>query len=114
MFDFKRLDVPSMLVATSVAGERLEVPSCGCVVNYSVPNHFEDYVHRVGIDEAKFAPGVVRALVEAGQSKNVSEELTVLAESFKDKVAARWASPGYKGRGYTYDSSEMMDAQNLA
>ena len=45
-----------------------------CVINYEVPNHYEDYVHRVGRtgragnagiaytfitpDEEKFAPGV--------------------------------------------------------
>jgi len=112
----------------------LDVPSCGCVVNYSSPNHLEDYVHRVGrtgragnlgvsytfvnsTDEAKFAPIIVRALVEAGQSKNLSQGLKELAESFKEKVAkgeARWASSGYQGKGYTYDSSEMNDAQKLA
>lgn len=133
--DFKRADSGvNVLVATSVAGRGLDVPSCGCVVNYSSPNHLEDYVHRVGrtgragnrgvsytfvnsTDEAKFAPIIVRALVEAGQSKNLSQELRELAESFKEKVAkgeARWASSGYKGKGYTYDSSEMNDAQKLA
>ena len=134
MSDFKRIDGPNVLVATSVAGRGLDVPSCGCVVNYSSPNHLEDYVHRVGrtgranmrgvaytfvnsTDEAKFAPNVVRALVEAGQSKNVSDELKELSESFKEKVAKgeeRWAASGYKGKGYTYDSNEMSDAQKLA
>jgi ATP-dependent RNA helicase DDX46/PRP5 len=134
MSDFKRADGPSILVATSVAGRGLDVPSCGCVINYSAPNHYEDYVHRVGrtgragnvgiaytfvnsTEEAKFAPSVVRAIVEAGQSKNVSQELKDLAESFKAKVAkgeAKWASSGYKGKGYTYDSSEMNEAQKLA
>jgi len=68
-------------------------------------------------EEAKFAPSVVRAIVEAGQSKNISQELKDLAESFKAKVAkgeAKWASSGYKGKGYTYDSSEMSEAQKLA
>ena len=121
MSDFKRADGPSILVATSVAGRGLDVPSCGCVINYSSPNHYEDYVHRIGrtgragnhgvaytfvssTEEAKFAPSVVRAIVEAGQSKNVSQELKDLAESFKQKVEkgeAKWASSGYKGKGYT-------------
>ena len=90
-------------------------------------------------DEAKFAPHVVRAMVESGQSKNVSKELQELSDSFKEKVAkgeAKWASSGYKGKGYawvasltiflteashetwfcryTYDSSELSDAQKLA
>ena len=131
MSDFKRLDGPNVLVATSVAGRGLDVPSCGCVVNYAAPNHLEDYVHRVGrtgragnrgvaytfvnpADEAKFAPNIVRALTEAGHAKNVSQELKDLSESFKEKVAkgeAKWASSGFKGKGYTYDESEMNDVQ---
>ena len=134
MSDFKRSDGPNVLVATSVAGRGLDVPSCGCVVNYSSPNHLEDYVHRVGrtgrasnrgtaytfvnsTDEAKFAPIVVRALTEAGHSKHVSQELRELSDSFKEKVAkgeARWASSGFKGKGYTYDSTELSDAQKFA
>jgi Lhr-like helicase len=37
-----------VLVATSVAGRGLDVPEITLVVNYAVPNHLEDYVHRVG------------------------------------------------------------------
>lgn len=44
--DFKRADGPNVLVATSVAGRGLDVASCICVINYSAPNHLEDYVHR--------------------------------------------------------------------
>jgi len=134
MSDFKRADGPNVLVATGVLGRGLDVPSCGCVVNYASPNHLEDYVHRVGrtgrasnrgvsytfvnsTDEEKFASIIVRALVESGHSKNLSQELKDLSENFKEKVAkgeARWASSGFKGKGYTYDSSEMSDAQKLA
>lgn len=132
--DFKDPAGPNILVATSVAGRGLDVPSCRCVVNYSAPNHLEDYVHRVGrtgragtkgeaytfvnsVDEAKFAPSVVRAMIEAGQSKNISQELRDLSESFKEKVKkgeAKRAGSGFKGKGYTYDSSELSEAQKLA
>lgn len=131
--DFKRDDGPSVLVATSVAGRGLDVRSVGCVINYSAPNHLEDYVHRVGRtgradekgvaytlvnsgDEAKFAPNVVRAMVEAGQSENISEALRKLAEEFKGRVErgeARYAGSGFKGKGYSYDSSELSEAQKL-
>lgn len=132
--DFKRSDGPNVLVATSVAGRGLDVSSCVCVINYSAPNHLEDYVHRVGRtgragnngvaytfvnsgDEAKYAPIVVRAMIEAGQSENISAELRSLSDSFKKKVErgeARYAGSGFKGKGYTYDSSELNDAQKLA
>eukprot|EP00978_Attheya_sp_CCMP212_P008795 scaffold20686_cov42-Attheya_sp.AAC.1 len=132
--DFKKKDGPGVLVATSVAGRGLDVPSCVCVINYSCPNHLEDYVHRVGrtgrasnkgvaytfvnsSDEAKFAPNIVRAMLEAGQAENISPELKALSDSYKEKIKsgeARRAGSGYKGKGFTYDSSELSDAQKLA
>jgi ATP-dependent RNA helicase DDX46/PRP5 len=132
--DFKRKDGPGVLVATGVAGRGLDVPSCGCVINYSCPNHLEAYVHQVGrtgrakkkgvaytmvnsADEAKFAPNVVRALTETGQSENISSELKALSDSFKEKVKngeARFAGSGFKGKGYSYDKSEMSESQKVA
>ena len=38
----------TMLVATSIAARGLDVKNLKLVVNYSCPNHYEDYVHRVG------------------------------------------------------------------
>ncbi|KAK1408167.1 hypothetical protein QVD17_39802 [Tagetes erecta] len=38
----------SLLVATSIASRGLDVEELGLVINYDVPNHYEDYVHRVG------------------------------------------------------------------
>jgi len=132
--DFKRADGPSVLVATSVAGRGLDVRSVGCVINYSAPNHLEDYVHRVGRtgradetgiaytlvnsgDEAKFAPNIVRAMIEAGHAANISPELRELADEFKSRVErgeAKYAGSGFKGnKGYSFDSSEKTEAQKL-
>jgi len=131
--DFKRKDGPNVLVATGVAGRGLDVPACNCVINFSAPNHLEAYVHQVGrtgragnkgiaytfvnsTDEAKFAPIVVRALSEAGQSENIGYELKKLSDDFKAKVEkgeAKWAGSGFKGKGYSYDQSEMNESQKL-
>lgn len=132
--DFRKSDGPNVLVATGVAGRGLDVPSCACVINYSSPNHLEAYVHQVGrtgragkkgvaytfvssTDEAKYAPIIVRALSEAGQSENIALALKELSDSFKEKVKkgeAKWAGSGFKGKGYSYDSNELSDAQKLA
>mmetsp|Transcript_16220 Transcript_16220/g.25305 ORF Transcript_16220/g.25305 Transcript_16220/m.25305 type:complete len:242 (-) Transcript_16220:215-940(-) len=56
-------------------------------------------------------------MIEAGQGKNIAENLKALSDSFKAKVKkgeARWAGSGFKGKGYTYDASELSDAQKLA
>jgi ATP-dependent RNA helicase DDX46/PRP5 len=134
ILDFKQSSFLNVLVATSVAGRGLDVKSCACVVNYSPPNHVEDYVHRVGrtgranmngvaytfvnpVEETKYSPVVVRAMSEAGQMSNISPELRTLSDEYKEKVKkgeAKWAGSGYKGKGYSYDSSELTDAQKIA
>ena len=131
--DFKRKDGPNVLVATGVAGRGLDVPLCSCVINYSTPNHLEAYVHQTGrtgraakkgvsytfvnsTDEAKFAPIMVRALSEAGQSENISPELKKLSDEFKAKVdrgEAKYAGSGFKGKGFSYDSTEMTEARKI-
>jgi ATP-dependent RNA helicase DDX46/PRP5 len=45
--DFKN-KVRTILIATSVAARGLDVKDLKLVVNFDVPSHFEDYVHRVG------------------------------------------------------------------
>lgn len=45
--DFKN-GICKLLVATSVAARGLDVKQLMLVVNYSCPNHYEDYVHRAG------------------------------------------------------------------
>lgn len=132
--DFKQRDGSNVLVATGVAGRGLDVPACSCVVNYSAPSHLEAYVHQAGrtgrannkgvcytfvnsTDEAKYAPTIVRALSEAGQSERISPDLKKLSDEYKAKVErgeARYAGSGFKGRGYTYDSTEMTEAQKMA
>lgn len=43
--DFKEKN-RTILVATSIAARGLDVKDLKLVVNYDVPSHYEDYVHR--------------------------------------------------------------------
>lgn len=45
--DFKSQKI-RILVATDVAARGLDVPNVAVVVNFDVPNNFEDYTHRIG------------------------------------------------------------------
>ena len=121
--DFKG-NVCNILVATSIAARGLDVKDLVLVVNYDVPDHYEDYVHRVGrtgragqqgtaitfldpASEDKFAPDLVRALRESGQP--VPQDLQALADEFVERRKAglvQGHGSGYGGSGFKFDKSE--------
>jgi len=89
--DFKG-NVCNLMIATSVAARGLDVKDLVLVVNYDVPNHYEDYVHRVGRtgragvkgtaitfitpEQDKYAPDLLRALTES--NRPIPKDLQVL------------------------------------
>jgi len=124
--------VRTLMVATSVAGRGLDVPDLCCVINYSCPNHLEDYVHRVGRTgragrkgtaytfispetEEQYAPVLVKAMRQSEQA--VPAELQQMADAFMSKIGsgeARWASSGFGGTGFKFDPSEKNKQQKMA
>uniref|UniRef100_A0A0E0I7H0 RNA helicase n=1 Tax=Oryza nivara TaxID=4536 RepID=A0A0E0I7H0_ORYNI len=120
--DFKS-NVCSLLIATSVAARGLDVKELELVVNYDVPNHYEDYVHRVGRtgragrkgfavtfiseEEERYAPDLVKALELSEQA--VPEDLKGLADRFMAKVkqgTEQAHGTGYGGSGFKFNEEE--------
>jgi len=127
--DFKA-GIKTVLVATSVAGRGLDVRNLVLVINYSCPNHLEDYVHRVGRtgragskgtaytfltpDDESYAVDIVRALKDAKQEDHIPKEITALAQHHREQVAAGIAKKRHSGfsgaSGYKFDGSELSEA----
>uniref|UniRef100_A0A3B5B1E7 Probable ATP-dependent RNA helicase DDX46 n=1 Tax=Stegastes partitus TaxID=144197 RepID=A0A3B5B1E7_9TELE len=113
-----------LMVATSVAARGLDVKQLILVVNYSCPNHYEDYVHRAGRtgragnkgyaytfitdDQARYAGDIIKALELSGSP--VPPELEQLWGSFKDQQKAEGkiikSSSGFSGKGFKFDETE--------
>lgn len=55
-----------VLVATDVAARGIDVPSISHVVNYGLPKHGEDYIHRIGRTGRAGRSGVAINLVQHG------------------------------------------------
>jgi ATP-dependent RNA helicase DDX46/PRP5 len=104
----------------------LDVKKLILVVNYDAPNHYEDYVHRVGrtgragnkgwaytfilpVGQEKIAGEVCRAFETAGATP--PEELKKMWDDYKAKMAAEGVEMhagggGFSGSGYRYDEGE--------
>ena len=93
------------------------------VVNFDVPSHLEDYIHRCGRtgragnngtawtlitpEQGKFAGSIIRAIKASG--KEIPPDLQALHDSFneeKKKGKAQAASSGFGGKGYKFDEDE--------
>ncbi|KAI5673530.1 hypothetical protein M9H77_13894 [Catharanthus roseus] len=120
--DFKS-NVCNLLVATSVAARGLDVKELELVLNFDVPNHYEDYVHRVGWtgragrkgcvialiseEDSRYAPDLVKALELSEQV--VPEDLKALADGFMAKVnqgLEQAHGTGYGGSGFKFNEEE--------
>ncbi|XP_010477348.1 PREDICTED: DEAD-box ATP-dependent RNA helicase 42 isoform X1 [Camelina sativa] len=120
--DFKS-NVCNLLIATSVAARGLDVKELELVVNFDAPNHYEDYVHRVGRtgragrkgcavtfiseDDAKYAPDLVKALELSEQP--VPADLKAIADGFMAKVKQgieQAHGTGYGGSGFKFNEEE--------
>jgi len=66
------------LVASDVAARGLDVPSVSHVFNYDVPNHSEDYIHRIGRTGRAGREGDTIMLVSRLDERNYQDILNLL------------------------------------
>ncbi|KTF80747.1 hypothetical protein cypCar_00048651, partial [Cyprinus carpio] len=101
-----------LLVATSVAARGLDVKQLILVINYSCPNHYEDYVHRAGRtgragnkgyaytfiteEQARYSGDIIKALELSGSP--VPSELELLWTNFKEHQKAVRTPDTFKTR----------------
>ncbi len=62
----------SLLVASDVAARGLDIPDVSHVINYDVPIHAEDYVHRIGRTGRAGRSGVALSLVTPADGKHLA------------------------------------------
>ena len=92
-----------VLVATDVAARGLDIPDVSHVINYEVPEHPEDYVHRIGRTGRAQASGDAFTLMTAGEAQSVHG-----IERFISRKIER-----VKLEGFNYQYSALFDEQRL-
>ena len=126
--DFKAGIVP-ILIATSVAARGLDVPKLTLVINYDVPSHAEDYIHRIGRtgragregtavtfiteEQDRYSRDIAKVLKQSGQT--VPGELQKLVDGFDDKVKSgeeKVYGSGFGGKGLERLDQDRDAARN--
>ncbi len=69
---FKSGDI-TIIVASDVAARGLDIPGVSHVVNYDVPHHAEDYVHRIGRTGRAGRTGIAYTLATEAEAENLAE-----------------------------------------
>ncbi|HEX9797052.1 MAG TPA: DEAD/DEAH box helicase [Anaerolineales bacterium] len=116
---FKQGDV-RVLVATNIASRGLDIEDISHVLNFDMPDHAEDYVHRIGRTARAHAEGEAITLVTPEDERQIAKIEHFLGhpierrrlEGFNyDVPAPSWAKPSFealleKARG---DDEEKID-----
>eukprot|EP01054_Gregarina_sp_Poly1_P010339 Gregarina_sp_Poly_1__10338@NODE_734_length_6557_cov_123_557627_g549_i0_p1_GENE_NODE_734_length_6557_cov_123_557627_g549_i0NODE_734_length_6557_cov_123_557627_g549_i0_p1_ORF_typecomplete_len1175_score228_12DEAD/PF00270_29/5_4e54DEAD/PF00270_29/9_1e02DEAD/PF00270_29/1_5e03Helicase_C/PF00271_31/9_2e28ResIII/PF04851_15/5_3e12ResIII/PF04851_15/8_3e03ERCC3_RAD25_C/PF16203_5/1e09Flavi_DEAD/PF07652_14/0_013AAA_19/PF13245_6/2_5e03AAA_19/PF13245_6/0_24AAA_19/PF13245_6/1_3e03SecA_DEAD/PF07517_14/1_8e04SecA len=126
--DFKSKQ-QTILIATSIASRGLDVKSVVLVINYTCPDHLEDYIHRIGRtgragnvgvaytlimpSEADRADDIKKVLESSGQE--VPADLIELVEEYDKRVQLGLVQnkrlKGFRGRGYKFSAAEQSAQQ---
>jgi len=82
------------LVATDVAARGLDIDQLPLVINYELPTHAEDYVHRIGRTGRAGASGEAISLVDEEDEKRLEGIEKLLKRKFPREAAT--PKPGYR------------------
>jgi ATP-dependent RNA helicase RhlE len=68
-----KANLVDVLVATDVAARGLDIAELPCVINYDVPYHAEDYVHRIGRTGRAGASGAAYTLYTPDEARSLAD-----------------------------------------
>jgi superfamily II DNA/RNA helicase len=85
---FKSGDI-TIIVASDVAARGLDIPGVSHVVNYDVPHHAEDYVHRIGRTGRAGRTGIAFTLATEAEAENLAEVEKLIRQKIQ-----RYTGPG--------------------
>jgi superfamily II DNA/RNA helicase len=96
----------ALLVASDVAARGLDIPAVSHVINYDVPHHAEDYVHRIGRTGRAGLSGTAFTLVGPGDEKSLGAIRKLIQQDIEWEGPEAAPSPpgdrprrGREGRG---------------
>ncbi|XP_002161749.2 probable ATP-dependent RNA helicase DDX46 [Hydra vulgaris] len=127
--DFKN-GVTKLMVSTSVAARGLDVKNLVLVLNYDCPNHYEDYVHRVGRTGRAGNKGTSFTFITPEQGRNAGDiikafelakctpptDVMELWNKFKLEMQLAGktlkSNCGFSGKGFKFNADEEIQVSD--
>ncbi|MFM9874005.1 MAG: DEAD/DEAH box helicase [Fimbriimonadaceae bacterium] len=88
-----------VLVATDIAARGIDVKDISVVVNFDVPEHSEDYIHRIGRTGRAGSKGRAITLALPGQKRLIRNIERLMGEEMLVGGQIRKPKPGYRDSG---------------
>ena len=89
---FKSGDI-NIIVASDVAARGLDIPGVSHVINYDVPHHAEDYVHRIGRTGRAGRTGIAFTLATEAEAENLVEVEKLIRQKIARYASGEIAAP---------------------
>ena len=103
-----------LLVASDVAARGLDIPAVSHVLNYDVPHHAEDYVHRIGRTGRAGRNGFAFTLVAPGDEKSVGAIESLMGQPVAWEDAPEGHAPAEGERSERAERSERGERSERA
>src|SRR5271166_6169944 len=109
----------TLIVCSDVAARGLDIPDVSHVLNFDVPTHAEDYVHRIGRTGRAGKSGIAISIVTKADQKHIAEIEKLIArkidwiggETISDLAAEEAASPAPAERGARRGDGRRVEAE---
>ncbi len=92
------------MVATDIAARGIDVTGISHVINYDVPTHAEDYIHRIGRTGRAEATGDAITFVSRDEDKYLRDIEKFIGREFHDEIC----------KGFTYAKPESPQPQKYS
>lgn len=80
--DFKSGDV-RILISTDVSARGIDVFEVSHVINFNIPTHYEDYVHRIGRTGRAFKTGVAISFMDQSEKYHIAKIEKLIRQSIR-------------------------------
>ena len=82
--DFKSGDV-RLLISTDVSARGIDVFEVSHVINFNIPTHYEDYVHRIGRTGRAFKTGVAISFMDQSETYHIKKIQQLIRQTITRK-----------------------------